>query len=92
MVLTPRPRFQENKAYCSHHKELVVSDQFRAALEASLVEQVMALPNVTDPIEAAANFQRIMGARDFITHLLNVAEQSSPPNKPPVGNLNHSIR
>lgn len=92
MVLTPRPRFQENKVFCSNHKELVVSDQFRAALEASLIEQVMALPNTYNADEAAAAYYRIVGARDFIHHLLNVAEQSKTPPERPPANLNHSVR
>jgi hypothetical protein len=92
MVLTPKIKFLDNPDYVRLHQELVVSDRFRAAVEASLVEQIMALPSTHDHNEAAAAYYRIMGARDFISHLLNIAETSKPIAKPLSANLDHSIR
>jgi hypothetical protein len=92
MNLTPKKAFLENKAFAAAHRDLVVSDQFRVALEASLIEQVMALPNTYDPGEAAAAYYRIVGARDFVQHLLNIAEQpKSAPTTPPA-NLDHRVK
>lgn len=92
MVLTPRTKFQENKAYLQSHQELVVSDRFRCALEASLVEMVLSMPMTYDAVEAAAAYNRIMGARDFVAHLLNIAEGPKEPKTPQPLNLDHSLR
>jgi hypothetical protein len=84
MDLTPRLRFQENKEYTTFHKELVVSDRFRAAAEASLLQTILAQPETDDPVVSAANWHRLEGARAFLKTLLNVAESSRTlPDKPP---------
>jgi len=87
MDLSPRLRFQENKAYVSAHKELVVSDQFRAACEAALVQVTVGLPESDDSSVAAANWHRIEGARAFLKTLLNVAESAPLPPAKPTQNL-----
>ena len=92
MNLTPKKDFIAKKQFADAHRELVVSTQFREALHAALIEHVMNLKDVHDPELAAAEFQRIMGAREFITHLLNVAEMPKTPASPPPANLDHSIR
>lgn len=92
MVLTPKLRFQENVPATRAHRELVVNDAFRAAVEASLVQMVYSLPTVRDPADAAAQYNRIMGARDFIQTLLNIAEQTPKvPDKMPA-NLDHTLK
>jgi hypothetical protein len=92
MVLNPRAQFQEQVEYAKFHRELVVTDRFRDALHASLLEQVLGLPQTYDQVEAAAAYNRIMGARDYIQHLLNIAEQAKPvPDRLPT-NLDHTTR
>lgn len=92
MNLTPKKHFQEKKVMAEHHRELVVSDAFREALHASLIDQVMAMPMTYDPVEAQAAYNRIMGARDFIQHLLTIAEMPKDPPKPTSTNLNHEVK
>jgi len=89
MNLTPRQQFQEDVTAAKFHRELVMLDRFRDACNASLLEQVLAMPHTYDPTEAAAAYHRIMGARDFLFHLLNVAEERKPVPGAPSGNLNH---
>ncbi len=89
MNLTPRQNFQEDANAAKFHRELVMLERFRDACHASLLEQVLALPMTYDQAEAASAYYRIMGARDFITHLLNIAEERKPIAGSPVGNLNH---
>lgn len=92
MTLTPKKHFQEKKLFADAHRDLVVSTPFREALHAALLDQVMNLPTATDPEVSIASYQRIIGARDFINHLLNLAEMpKSLPTTPPA-NLDHSIR
>lgn len=92
MVLNPRKKFQESKDFVRSHLDLVVSNSFLTAMQAALVEQVMALPMTYDPNEAAAAYNRIIGARDFINHLLNIAEISKQPPTPVSVNLDHTAR
>jgi hypothetical protein len=92
MTLTPRAKFQAKIDQARIHRDLVVSDGFRNALEAALLEQILALPNIVDQAEAAASYHRIMGATEFIRHLLSIAETSTAPKSPPTSNLNHNIR
>lgn len=91
MVLTPRQRFQQNQPYTIRHQEVVVSESFRAAAEAALVEQVMTLPTTYDPHEAQAAYYRMIGARDFLHHLLNIAEKPAPVTAPMPQNLDHHV-
>ena len=92
MVLTPKKDFQEKKQFATAHRDLVVSTQFREALHAALIDQVMNLKDVHDPELASAEYQRIIGAREFITRLLNVAEQTKSPPEPLPTNLNHGVK
>ena len=91
MNLSPKKKFQENKLAVSNHQDLVVSDNFRNALEAALLEEVLALPNTYNPEEASAAYYRIVGARDFITQLLSIAETTKAPAPAPPVNLNHRL-
>lgn len=89
MNLTPRQKFQEDKTATKFHQELVVLSRFRDACHAALLEQILALPMTYDTAEAAAAYNRIMGARDYIVHLLSIAEAQKPVPLPPTANLNY---
>lgn len=92
MNLTPKKDFQGKKQFADAHRELVVSTPFREALNAALLEQMIAIPPTTNPEIAAAAYHQIVGARQFITHLLNVAEMSKTPPTPLPTNLDHGIK
>lgn len=92
MNLTPKKDFLEKKQFAEAHRDLVVSTQFREALHAALIEYVISFNSVTDPEIAAANFHCIEGAKDFIQHLLNIAEQTKTPPTPLPTNLDHRIK
>jgi hypothetical protein len=92
MNLTPKKDFLGKKAFADAHRELVVSTQFREALNAALIEYIMSFNSVTDPQIAAANFHCIEGAKDFIAHLLTLAEMSKSPPAPLPTNLDHQIK
>jgi|KBSSwiStaDraftv2_1062776.scaffolds.fasta_scaffold1945393_2 hypothetical protein len=91
MVLTPRKKFQDAAQTLRVHRELVVSDSFRSALESALVEYALTLLPTDDPQKAAASFHRIEGAREFINHLLNIGETAAPPVTRPSANLDHKL-
>jgi hypothetical protein len=92
MNLTPKLHYQANKPFANAHRDLVVSTQFREALHAALINHVLSLPTTNEPAAAAACYHQIVGARDFITQLLNVAEQPKTPPTTPPANLDHKIR
>jgi len=92
MNLTPKKDFQGKKQFADAHRELVVSIPFREALHAALIDQVMSMSASSDPVVAAASYHRIIGARDFIHCLLNVAEQTKSPPTPLPTNLDHGIK
>lgn len=89
MNLTPRQQFQEDGTAAKFHRELVVLDRFRDACHAALLEQVLAMPQTHNEVEAAAGYHRLMGAREFLVHLLNIAEERKPVPGTPTANLNH---
>jgi len=88
MNLTPRAKFQAKVDQARAHQDLVVNDGFRNACEAALLEQILAMPNVADQVEAAASYQRITGATEFLRRLLSIAETVPPPKESPSQNLN----
>lgn len=92
MNLTPKKSFQEKKQFADAHRELVLSTPFRESLHAALLDQIMAMPGTLDPVVAAASYHSIMGAREFIGHLLNLAEQTKSPPTPLPTNLDHAVR
>jgi hypothetical protein len=91
MTLTPRQSYQEDKIATKFHTDLVVQTRFRDACHAALLEQILNLPVTDDVNQQAAAYNRIMGARDFITHLLNIAEEKKPAPMTPFANLNHRV-
>jgi len=92
MNLTPKKDFQGKKQFADAHRDQVVSTPFREALHAALLDHVLSMPATSDPIVAAAAYQQIVGAREYITHLLNLAEMSKTPPTPLPTNLDHSIK
>lgn len=91
MILNPRQHFQRLTQSADFHRELVSTDRFRDAIQAALLEQIMSLPQSYEPNEAVAAYNRIMGARDFIYHLMNIAETPKSLSRPPTGNLDHKL-
>jgi hypothetical protein len=91
MTLTPRQSYQEDQIAAKFHRDLVMQSRFREACHASLLEQVLNMPNTNDPDEAVALYHQIIGARDYIFHLLNIAEEKKPAPVTPSANLNHRV-
>jgi hypothetical protein len=90
MNVEPRKRFQENQIWVKGHQDLVVNQQFKAAVEAALVQMLVDSPQATNSEAAAAGFYRMEGARDFARVLLNLAEKPSIPSVNRTPNLNHN--
>lgn len=92
MNLDPQLRYRKRAEVASAHRDLVVSDRFLAAADAALLQTVMNLPDTTDPAEAAANWHRVAGAREFLRTFINLGEQPVVlPPKPKPGNLDHTV-
>lgn len=91
MNLTPRTKFQARADHARAHRDLVVNEGFRDACEAALVEQLMSMPSIIEHDEAAAAYYRLLGAREYIHHLLNIAEMAKPPQTVLKQNLDHKL-
>lgn len=91
ITLNPRKRFQESNHQMVVHRELVVSGDFLNAASAALLETVMAAPDPINPDHALAEYSKILGARNYLRTLLNIAEQPELLKNPQnVRNLNHN--
>lgn len=77
MNLSPRQRFLKTPE-AKAHSDLVDSPSFQHALEVALSEMQLAPPKGTD---AQANWNRLEGAKQFITILLNLAEPPVPAKR-----------
>ncbi len=90
MNLDTKKRLLADKELVVAHRDLVVSENFLRAAEAALVDSIMNTDDTDDPVVAAGAFHRIMGAKQFLKALLNIAETpTAPPRVPLPLNLNH---
>ena len=78
MTLQPRQHFQEDQTATKFHQDLVVLHRFRDACHAALLEQVLNMPMTTDPVEAAAAYNRIMAP---VTSSTTYSVSQSPRNR-----------
>ncbi len=74
-------QFLKNETIAKAHRELVVKDTFQVAVEMSLLIY-MASQNAKGTVDDAMAFQRIVGAREFASVLLNIGEQPKPLETP----------
>jgi hypothetical protein len=89
MTQSPKTRFLENKHEVDSLLELTSRAQFLKACDFAMLQVIAETPSVNDPVEAAAAWHRLEGARSFLRHLLTLAEQHKPITQYSSGNLNH---
>ena len=90
MIFSPKQRFLKNPA-AKKHIDLVISEDFRAALESALLDYQQSLTAGQALETSAAFFQRLKGAHDFVYHLLNIAEPATKQTVDTKQNLNHTV-
>lgn len=78
MRYSAKERLLAEKAIANQHLDTVSSEAFLRAAEAALLEMVMAAPSEVSEADAAANYHRIVGARDYLRALLSIAEPPQP--------------
>lgn len=78
--LNYKAQFLKNETLAKAHRELVVTDAFQVAVEMALLQYIaQAAPKGS--VEDAMSLHRILGAREFIGVLLNIAEPQKLPEK-----------
>jgi hypothetical protein len=82
MILSPKARFLKKAEEAKHHQSLVQSDSFQNALTVALAEMQMNLPKGDNPAKSWDAHSRMVGAREFIHTLLNLAEVAPVVDKP----------
>ena len=87
---TPQSVFLRDPELIKIHHALVEREDLRSCLNIALLEMQRRSANGTDPANfnaCAASHLRILGAQDFISIFLNLAEQMQPASKTDTTNL-----
>lgn len=87
MIAPPKTRFQEHKTSVTRHLDLTSSPGFIEAADFALLQMVHASPLPKDEHEAAMGYHRILGARDYMRILFNLADAPKEREKMPEDNL-----
>lgn len=88
MIESPQQRFERDKAAFDKHHDLVVSDSFLRAVDASLLKLLMETKPTDDAQQALAGFHRMTGAVKFVQTLLTLTEKPKEPPKTAEPKLN----
>jgi hypothetical protein len=90
--MSPKERFLQTGA-AKVHFELTATEPFQQAMDAALLQHVknLALPTY-DPEVAVANFNRILGASEFASVLMNLATKEDPAPLRSTPNLDHRTK
>jgi len=91
-MLTPKAKFLTLKDLVNRHLDTVMSESFQRASDTALLQFLLESPTTTDPVVAAANYHRIIGARDFLEKLHKIAEVSEPLKPIETSRLNHQTQ
>jgi hypothetical protein len=83
MTYSAKQRLLEQKNIAHAHLDTVSSEAFLRSAEAALLDMVMHAPTQVTEEDAAANYHRIVGARDYLQALLAIAEPPQPPKPKP---------
>jgi hypothetical protein len=92
-VATPRQQFLKDERAATEHASLMASRPFRHAANVALLQVVDSVSDTTDPVDAAAAYHRIIGAREYLKKLLTLGDAVTdvgalPPEKTSSLNFN----
>jgi len=91
MTASPKTVFVANPDLVKAHLNLVDSVEFQAAVNATILQILSNLSDTSDPVVAAAGYHRIMGARQFASLILTIADKpKAPEGSLSSGQLNHN--
>ena len=81
MVDSPKKRLLRGKAISERIFNLLNSSEFQSGADAAMLQVIEELGDVSEPDQAAAAYNRIMGARTFLRKLQTIADRPKPPSK-----------
>ena len=82
-MFTPKKRFLSSSPdVAKYFAELAASSMFQEAAEVALVQLVADQPDTSDPVMAAACWQRVTGARAYLNLLLHIGTPAITPTPP----------
>lgn len=90
--LNPKERFKAKKDFLKEHQDLVVKESFLEALQTTLAEMTMQAPTALNPSQNWDAFNRITGAKEFMSILLNLGEAPKKLPPAPSDNLNYQTK
>lgn len=79
MNLTPKTRFQKKANLAKKHLDWCAQDDTHEILEAALAHFTTTMAVSTSPNQSLDYHQRLVGAKEFINVLLNLAEPHEQP-------------
>jgi hypothetical protein len=88
MIPTPKAKFVAQKELVNRHFEMVASESFQAASTATLLQFLAEAPSNVDPTAAAQNYNRLIGARDFLNKLIQIGDVAVIPKSVETPKLN----
>jgi hypothetical protein len=89
ITLSPKALFQKTNA-AKAHADLCANDQFKHVLQVTMAHMVFDSAVPSDPEEAANLGFKLAGAREYVHHLLNLAEVPEPRKPDYKQNLTHT--
>jgi len=77
MIQSPRHQFLKDERVATEHASMMAGCGFRYATDVALLQVIHDLTNTVDPVEAAAAYHRVMGAREYLKKLLTLGDVDS---------------
>lgn len=90
MILTPKAKFLSAPDLAKRHHETVSSGNFQYACECAMLQFIKEAPRLDDPVGAAANYHRIVGAQEFLKVLLTLGEEPRPVTQAERSKINYN--
>lgn len=78
MISSPKDRFQQAKENVSFMETLVYQPKFLEAIDVALLELEARMNETDDMQTAAARFNKMCGAKEYIRILMSLAELPKP--------------
>lgn len=79
MTYSPKQRLLDQPGLAKPHMDVVATESFLRSAEAALLDMVMNAEDTTNPNIAVVEYGKILGARDYLRSLLNIADPKPLP-------------
>lgn len=92
MTPSPKSKFLAEKELVNHHLDTIGSSSFQRACELAMLKFIEDAPKDGDTVSAVSNYNRIIGAREFLKTLTGLGDVPEPVKPAEIPHLNHQRR